>query len=881
MVSGPIVHVIATIALIIVLMSITLYSYVNITLMVNENLRNIFKAIADSYASTIRLLYEEKTNNTIARINNPIEVSSRKYYNVYIGYGKSLSELFPNIRNDPGYNDYNLYVVVSLPDRSIYAYSRALTVNEPGTPPVLLGRGKVYRMPEYKGFLPGQGYTEGGFQWVCRLPINIVERSGNDLRNYLVPITLNLSTMKCTYQGKTYTPSKNDIRFTDSDGKTRLDYWIEYWNETEGLAKVWVKLNIPSSSTKTIFAYWGQPLARSLSDPNIFIMYEDLGKYYNLTDLLNSGNWHLRTEGISSYTGENYVLYYSGSTYNGILINATLEKLYRDAFLDIFSAKYFQIGDQGFICEGLVAPFTENAHDVTFSLYNSTTEEALFDFSVKSEVYDYYTSEVDLLNYTVIWGDWGIGTLYDTNNNESYNVLVGNNTDTPKGLPEVYKVAAIVRKNAEYQSSGTGQAHGQENFTFIAKLYIEPDGVYRGVLISENRSIYLSSINTMGIGLVEDASGLRLVRTDIPEFITTTLSNTDIYNYSGWVYLKVSARGPGQANPAWDIYVYDQGGDLLIEFHDRGTYLGSLDPNYIGFYSYSDLGIETSFYFQTLVSTVYNVKDIGDILGEEYLDIGTIYVLGLPPGWNITIYDSGYNKVYAAEVQDNGIAYINVTLTPILGINGTLYFTIRDQYGNPAYYFKKDIVIPGGSIIRINLGIDNPTTSVMVGLHAIGERNFDWYVVYNLDGSSYTEDELISATTGTPIILGVGLYNSKAYYFIYDQNYNLEASGSTSFPTNGIYRIVFGPAKISDNKEQFTSGFYSWIRVRPFVYPEPLAEPWYDAIESLAILSPPVIKYNIVSDYVVFGSPLMVDLALVIQNGQMTIVVLFEGVRHS
>jgi len=214
MVSGPIVHVIATIALIIVLMSVTLYSYVNVTLMVNENLRNIFKAIADNYASTIRLLYDKKTNNTIAQINNPIEVSSRKYYNVYIGYGKNLSQLFPNIRNDPGYNDYNLYVVVSLPDRTIYAYSRALTTNKPGTPPVLLGKGKVYRLPEYKGFLPGQGYTEGGFQWVCRLPINITERSGNDLQNYLVPITLNLSIMKCTYQGKTNTPSKNDIRFT-------------------------------------------------------------------------------------------------------------------------------------------------------------------------------------------------------------------------------------------------------------------------------------------------------------------------------------------------------------------------------------------------------------------------------------------------------------------------------------------------------------------------------------------------------------------------------------------------------------------------------------------------------------------------------------------
>ena len=62
-----------------------------------------------------------------------------------------------------------------------------------------------------------------------------------------------------------------DIRFTDSDGSTLLNYW----QEADG--RFWVKVpSIPASSTKTIYVYYGNPSANSLSNgDNTFDFFDD------------------------------------------------------------------------------------------------------------------------------------------------------------------------------------------------------------------------------------------------------------------------------------------------------------------------------------------------------------------------------------------------------------------------------------------------------------------------------------------------------------------------------------------------------------------------------------------------------------------------------
>ncbi|MEM5815923.1 MAG: DUF2341 domain-containing protein [Candidatus Aenigmatarchaeota archaeon] len=104
-------------------------------------------------------------------------------------------------------------------------------------------------------------YLEG-FNY--RIPINITENSGNDLYDYQVLITIN--TQELISQGKMRNDC-GDIRFTDSDGVTLLNYWIEPNNCNTENTRIWVKVPyIPANSNKTIYLYYGNPEATSLSN---------------------------------------------------------------------------------------------------------------------------------------------------------------------------------------------------------------------------------------------------------------------------------------------------------------------------------------------------------------------------------------------------------------------------------------------------------------------------------------------------------------------------------------------------------------------------------------------------------------------------------------
>jgi len=62
-------------------------------------------------------------------------------------------------------------------------------------------------------------------------------------------------------------PSGADIRFTDSDGTTLLDYWIEYYDTSEQEATIWVKVPlVPANQTKSIYIWYGNPSATNQSD---------------------------------------------------------------------------------------------------------------------------------------------------------------------------------------------------------------------------------------------------------------------------------------------------------------------------------------------------------------------------------------------------------------------------------------------------------------------------------------------------------------------------------------------------------------------------------------------------------------------------------------
>ena len=105
--------------------------------------------------------------------------------------------------------------------------------------------------------------------WKYRRILTIHERSGRDLFNYQIKIVLNSTNFNFSKA------SPNDLRFTDSDGKTLLKHWIQTWNNQR--AVIWVKVpSIQALSTKIIYIYYGNPSATSTSDANaVFEFFDD------------------------------------------------------------------------------------------------------------------------------------------------------------------------------------------------------------------------------------------------------------------------------------------------------------------------------------------------------------------------------------------------------------------------------------------------------------------------------------------------------------------------------------------------------------------------------------------------------------------------------
>ncbi|MEM5824432.1 MAG: DUF2341 domain-containing protein, partial [Candidatus Aenigmatarchaeota archaeon] len=137
-----------------------------------------------------------------------------------------------------------------------------------------------------------------------RIPITITERSGNTLTDYQVLITLDTASL--ISQNKMRNDC-GDIRFTDSDGITLLNYWIEPNTCNTNNTRIWVKVPyIPANSNKTIYLYYGNSEATSLSSVKDVFIREIDGLVLHLT--------FDEEEGTIAYDS-------SGNNNHGILVN--------------------------------------------------------------------------------------------------------------------------------------------------------------------------------------------------------------------------------------------------------------------------------------------------------------------------------------------------------------------------------------------------------------------------------------------------------------------------------------------------------------------------------------------------------------------------------
>jgi len=148
-----------------------------------------------------------------------------------------------------------------------------------------------------------------GFQYNATIMINNTNNP-NTLTDYQILVTLN--TQRLISEGKMQDDC-DDIRFTDNDTTTLLPYWIESGCNTTN-TKIWVKVpEIPASSTKVIYLYYGNSEATSLSNFSL-LTPNYIGTEFYSTCLVASGTGG--TFLITSYENDNVIKIYRSDTWS-------------------------------------------------------------------------------------------------------------------------------------------------------------------------------------------------------------------------------------------------------------------------------------------------------------------------------------------------------------------------------------------------------------------------------------------------------------------------------------------------------------------------------------------------------------------------------------
>lgn len=148
----------------------------------------------------------------------------------------------------------------------------------------------------------GSGEFEAPYQnWNYRKPITLNNTSGGECTNHQVLITLTTSNFN-------YSHCKNDgsdIRFSQDDKTTPLNYWLEDWNYN-GTSKLWVKVdNIPTGENICCYLYYDNSGATSESNgDNTFLTY-------NVTGIkgfwcMDENSWNGTPDEVKDETGINH-----------------------------------------------------------------------------------------------------------------------------------------------------------------------------------------------------------------------------------------------------------------------------------------------------------------------------------------------------------------------------------------------------------------------------------------------------------------------------------------------------------------------------------------------------------------------------------------------
>lgn len=122
-------------------------------------------------------------------------------------------------------------------------------------------------------------WTEAYHNWSYRVPIYIHNPNTEALQDFQVQLTLDATTFNYGHAQ----PDGADIRFVNQTGVV-CPYWIEKWNDENGISIIWVRIPYLGPSNDTmIYLYYGNSSASSKSDGNqvfdFFDNFSDLSQW--------------------------------------------------------------------------------------------------------------------------------------------------------------------------------------------------------------------------------------------------------------------------------------------------------------------------------------------------------------------------------------------------------------------------------------------------------------------------------------------------------------------------------------------------------------------------------------------------------------------------
>lgn len=904
--SSSIVHVIGTTALIGVMLIAALYSLSIELLTYTSNSRTILKHIAETIALDISKMLMRGENMTLLQLNFPLESYSRTGYNVYIGIGDELVKNFPAIGEvlaaDPEAGRH-IFVVASLPAGDVYEYALAVnTTLLKGLAEVNVALGDLIKDFNTTGYSYSEAYQEDGTLWLCRAKLRVDELSNTSLSNYVVRINFNPENLSCIWKGITFKPTFDDVRFTD-EKVNPLDYYIDPSEWRHDNATVWVRVDrIEASSYKYIYMYWGTmafSTIRYRGNPSRVFLY-----FANFTEPGSLTSWFTeRGEGTASCTQVQNTtgLYVNASYISG---KKDWENSYCNLVL-VFKDFSIQANSQGVIVESFGGPRTTLDQDFRIGLYDRLSRNKPLYVIIQPPVID---PVEDMGNFTVIWGSASIAS------SQLDRVLLLENTERLEYSGSTFFGGLVTTNNTAFGNFPEGHEAGQL-LVRIKPLNTTGNAIY-GVLLTPKHVREGTSNpwndNDRGVGvgfrIREEGAYWNITPCEYPLKSSYSLNekspaNPDNWNCrtdlsvkvqkngeAEWIYLHLTVKAPGNALQDLTYSMYYNALEPIVQnakFSSRQ--LGNIKISEVGFITASS-SEEIHAYFDMLLTGTYSEK-------QTLPDYRYINFTGLPPEMYIELseYDEEGEVIFSAgNTTQSGWAIIDVLRRPILGVLGQIVISIYqgDYLVYQIIYDPREEnnqYLSGGMKVELYLGLNRIDLFKGVELRASRyingtEIRGNWWTLLtslspkNDSGWNYdwkaTSSSYNSSFTG---YVALALFNNTIYSFI-NSSTPVRFEG---FDTTGEWALLIGIADGSiNNPKDFNTAYYKWLRVRPFVNPEPSAS--LITVESMREYNLPMIRYDVKS-VVVFSSSHVIDIAAIILNeggvSKYLIVVINRGLR--